>query len=150
MGERAKRNAQAVINHATEVYPIREAEQQGIVCAVTRAVGTGQVTPKRSEIAKVIDAYVKAYQTAELDKRVAQLSHAEPMKIIAMAGHGETVSPVGGVLMLQSLIAKCRRCQKIKPTLNVCLDYASVGDVRGAVSALSCALSPHRAHQFCH
>ena len=115
-------------------------------------MGTGQVTPKRSEIAKVIDAYVKAYQTAELEKRVAQLSHAEPMKMkIAMAGHGETVSPVGGVLMLQSLIrTRMPTVSKIKPTLNVCLDYASVGDVRGAVSALSCALSPHRAHQFCH
>ena len=57
--------------------------------------------PQRSEIAKAIDAYVKAHQTAELDERVAQLSHAEPMKI-AMSGHGETVSPVGGVLTLQS------------------------------------------------
>jgi hypothetical protein len=105
--------------------------------------------PPRSEIAKMIDAYVKAYQTAELDERVAQLSHAEPMKI-ALAGHGETVSPVGGVLTLQSFDSQMPRRQKIKPTLNVCLDYASVGDVRGAVSAPSCALSPHRAHQFCH
>lgn len=43
----------------------------------------------------MIDAYVKAYQTAELDDRVArveQLSDAELMRI-AMGGHTDTVAP---------------------------------------------------------
>jgi hypothetical protein len=45
----------------------------------------------------VIEAYVKAYQTAELDEQMARmekLSDGEQMKI-AMGGHAaETVSPV--------------------------------------------------------
>jgi hypothetical protein len=37
-------------------------------------VATGNITPSEAiEIAKVIDAYVKAYQTAELDERVARV-----------------------------------------------------------------------------
>jgi len=48
-----------------------------------------------AEIAKVIDAYVKAYQTAELDERVArveQLSDADLMRI-AMCVHQLDVTP---------------------------------------------------------
>ena len=50
-----------------------------------KRVATGNITPSEAtEIAKVIDAYVKAYQTAELDERVPlmhQLSDAELMRI---------------------------------------------------------------------
>jgi hypothetical protein len=55
------------------------------MAAVTKAVATGHITPSEAtEIAEVIDAYVRAYQTAELDERVArieQLSDAELMRI---------------------------------------------------------------------
>ncbi len=55
------------------------------MAGVTKAVATGHITPSEaSEIAKLIDAYVKAYQTAELDERVArmeQLSDTELMRI---------------------------------------------------------------------
>jgi len=57
-----------------------------LMAAVTKAVATGNITPSEAtEIAKLIDSYVKAYQTAELDERVAsrQLSDAELMRIIA-------------------------------------------------------------------
>ena len=56
-----------------------------LMAAVTKAVATGHITPSEaSEVAKLIDAYVRAYQTAELDERVArmkQLSDAELMRI---------------------------------------------------------------------
>ena len=73
-----------------------------LMAAVTKAVATGNVTPSEAtEIAKVIDAYVKAYQTAQLDERVAlvhQLSDAELMRI-AMSGHGvESVTPLSQLL----------------------------------------------------
>jgi hypothetical protein len=49
----------------------------------------------------VIDSFVKAYQTAELDERIVrveQLSDADLMRI-AMGGHAaETVSQVGRLL----------------------------------------------------
>jgi hypothetical protein len=55
------------------------------MAAVTKAVAAGHITPSEAaEIAKVIDAYVKAYHAAELDERVArvqQLSDAELMRI---------------------------------------------------------------------
>ena len=61
-----------------------------LMAAVTKAVAAGDVTPNEAaEIGKVIDVYVKAYQTAELDDRVArveQLSDAELMRV-AMGGH---------------------------------------------------------------
>jgi hypothetical protein len=56
-----------------------------VMAAVTKAVAAGNITPSEAaEIAKVIDAHVKAYQTAELDDRVArieQVSDAELMRI---------------------------------------------------------------------
>jgi hypothetical protein len=68
-----------------------------LMAAVTKAVATGNITPSEAtEIAKVIDAYVKAYQTAELDERVAlvhQLSDAELMRI-AMGGCGAEATPI--------------------------------------------------------
>jgi hypothetical protein len=69
-----------------------------LMAAVTKAVATGHVTPgEATEIAKVIDAYVRAYQTAELDDRVArvrQLSDSELMRI----AHTDTVAPVSRLL----------------------------------------------------
>jgi hypothetical protein len=55
------------------------------MAAITQAVATGHITRgEATEIAKVIDAYVRAYQTAELDERVVreeQLTDAELMRI---------------------------------------------------------------------
>jgi Family of unknown function (DUF5681) len=73
-----------------------------IMAAVAAAVATGQITPgKAAELGKVIDSYVRAYQTAELDERVArveQLSDTDLMRI-AMGGQAaETVTPVSRLL----------------------------------------------------
>jgi hypothetical protein len=72
-----------------------------MLTAVTKAVAGGHITPgEATEITKAIDAYVKAYQTAELDDRVArfgQMSDAELMRI-AMGGHAKTVTPVSRLL----------------------------------------------------
>jgi hypothetical protein len=68
-----------------------------IMAAVTNAVTAGHITPSEAaEIAKVIDAYVKAYQTAELDERVAhieQLSDDELLRIIK-AADAKDVTPI--------------------------------------------------------
>jgi hypothetical protein len=82
--------------------PITSARDAADVMAgVTKAVATGHITPSEaSEIAKLIDSYVKAYQTAELDERMAsirQASDAELMRI-AMDGHTDTAAPVSRLL----------------------------------------------------
>ena len=63
-----------------------------ISAAVMAAVSNGDITlSEASEIGKLIDSYVKAYQTAELNDRVAcveQLSDEELMRIIRN-GSGE-------------------------------------------------------------
>jgi hypothetical protein len=73
-----------------------------LMASVTKAVAAGHITPNEAaEIAKVIDAYVKAYQTAELDDRVArveQLSDAELMRI-ALGGRTDIVEPVSRLLI---------------------------------------------------
>ena len=57
-------------------------------------VSAGHLTPSEAaEIGKVIEIYVKAYQTAELDDRIArveQLSDEELMRIIRK---GESTPP---------------------------------------------------------
>ena len=76
------------------------------MAAVTKAVATGHITPSEAaELGKVIDTYVRAYQTAELDERVArveQLNDAELMRI-AMGGRpAEAVTPVSRLLTVRS------------------------------------------------
>jgi hypothetical protein len=45
-----------------------------IISAIAAAVTSGDITPSEaSEIAKLIDSYVTAYQTAKLDERVARV-----------------------------------------------------------------------------
>jgi hypothetical protein len=67
-----------------------------IAAAVAQAVAAGQLTPSEAaEIGKVIEIYVKAYQTAELNDRIApveQLSDEELMRIIRN-GSGESRPP---------------------------------------------------------
>jgi hypothetical protein len=65
-----------------------------IAAAVAQAVAAGHLTPSEAaELGKVIEIYVKAYQTAELDDRTArvdQLSDEELMRIIRK---GESTAP---------------------------------------------------------
>src|SRR6516164_11257941 len=67
-----------------------------IAAAVAEAVAAGHVTPSEAaEIGKVIEVYVKAYQTAELNDRVAcvkQMSDEELMRVIT-SGSGESTPP---------------------------------------------------------
>jgi len=61
-----------------------------IISAIAAAVTSGDITPSEaSEMAKLIDSYVKAFQTVELEGRLArveQLTDAELLRI-AMGGH---------------------------------------------------------------
>jgi hypothetical protein len=66
-----------------------------IAAAVVEAVAAGHVTPSEAaEIAKVVDVYVRAYQTAELDDRIAleQMTDEELMRIITN-GSPENTKP---------------------------------------------------------
>jgi hypothetical protein len=67
-----------------------------IAAAVAQAVAAGHITPSEAaEIGKVIDTYMRAYQTAELNDRVAcvkQMTDEELMCIIRN-GSGESTPP---------------------------------------------------------
>ena len=67
-----------------------------IAAAVAEAVAAGHITPSEAaEIGKVIDVYVRAYQTAELNDRVVrveQMTDEELMRIISN-GSTENVTP---------------------------------------------------------
>ena len=67
-----------------------------IAAAVAQAVAAGHLTPSEAaEFGKVIEIYVKAYQTAELNDRVAcvkQMSDEELMRVIT-SGSGESTPP---------------------------------------------------------
>jgi hypothetical protein len=67
-----------------------------IAAAIAQAVAAGHITPSEAaEIGKVIDVYVRAYQTAELDDRnvrLEQLSDEELMRIIRN-GSTENTTP---------------------------------------------------------
>ena len=67
-----------------------------IAAAVAEAVAAGHITPSEAaEIGKVIEIYVKAYQTAELNDRVAcvkQMTDEELLRIIR-DGSGESTPP---------------------------------------------------------
>src|SRR6516165_7855226 len=67
-----------------------------IAAAIAEAVAAGHVTPSEAaEFGKVIEIYIKAYQTAELDDRIAgveQMTDEELMRIIR-GGSGESTRP---------------------------------------------------------
>src|SRR6516225_7334249 len=67
-----------------------------IAAAIAQAVAAGQLTPSEAaELGKVIEIYVKAYQTAELNDRVAcvkQMTDEELLRII-QNGSGESTPP---------------------------------------------------------
>ena len=89
-----------------QLPPITSARDAAdIMAAVANAVATGHITPSEAaELGKVIDSYVRAYQTAEMDERVTslhQLSDAELMRI-AMGGQAaEAVTPVSRLLTVR-------------------------------------------------
>jgi hypothetical protein len=76
-----------------------------VAVAVAKAVAAGEITPDEGyEFTKMVDSYVRAYHTAELDERVAyveQLSDADLMRI-AMGGQAvEAVTPVSRLLTVR-------------------------------------------------
>jgi hypothetical protein len=77
--------------------PINSARDAAdIAAAIAQAVAAGHITPREAgEFGKVIEIYIKAYQTAELDDRnvrLVELSDAELMRIIRN-GSGENTPP---------------------------------------------------------
>ena len=74
-----------------------------LMAAVTKAVATGHVTPgEATEIAKVIDAYVRAYQTAELDDRMASIRRLTDAELnrIAYGNHDNADQRAPKILLL--------------------------------------------------
>ena len=66
-------------------------------------MANGHITPSEAvEIAKVIDAYVRTYQAAELDERLVleQLTDAELMRIALGVQETEIVTPVSRLLTI--------------------------------------------------
>jgi len=66
-----------------------------IAAAVAEAVAAGHITPSEAaEIGKVIDVYVRAYQTAELnDRGILELMTDEQLTDIIRRGSGESTPP---------------------------------------------------------
>ena len=62
-----------------------------IAAAVAEAVAAGHITPSEAaEIGKVIEIYVKAYQTAELNDRVARVEHMTDEELMRIVTNGGT------------------------------------------------------------
>ena len=76
-----------------------------IMAAVAKAVATGHITPgEAAELGKVIDSYVRAYQTAEMNepvKRIEQISDEELLRIIAGGRAAEAATPVSRLLTVR-------------------------------------------------
>ena len=65
-----------------------------IAAAVAQAVAAGHVTPSEAaEIAKVVDVYVRAYQTAELDDRNVRLEQLSDEELTRIIRKGESTPP---------------------------------------------------------
>ena len=64
-----------------------------IAAAVAQAVAAGHITPSEAaEFGKVIEIYIKAYQTAELNDRVA-LDYVTDAELTRIIRKGESTSP---------------------------------------------------------
>jgi hypothetical protein len=62
-----------------------------IAAAVAEAVAAGHLTPSEAaEIGKVIDTYVRAYQTAELNDRVASVKQMTDEELLRIIQNGST------------------------------------------------------------
>ena len=65
-----------------------------IAAAVAQAVAAGHLTPSEAaEIGKVIDVYVRAYQTAELNDRVARVEELSDEELTRIIRKGESTPP---------------------------------------------------------
>jgi hypothetical protein len=67
-----------------------------IAAAIAQAVAAGHITPSEAaELGKVIEIYVKAYQTAELNDRAARVEQMsdEELLFIIRNGSGESTPP---------------------------------------------------------
>src|SRR6516225_4041300 len=77
--------------------PINSARDAAdIAAAIAQAVAAGHITPSEAaELGKVIEIYVKAYQTAELNDRAARLEQMsdEELLFIIRNGSGESTPP---------------------------------------------------------
>src|SRR6516165_10454355 len=61
-----------------------------IAAAVAEAVAAGHVTPSEAaELGKVIDTYVRAYQTAELNDRIVPLEHMTDEELMRIIRKGQ-------------------------------------------------------------
>jgi hypothetical protein len=86
--------------------PITSArDAANIMAAVTNAVATGHITPSEAaELGKVIDSYVRAYQTAEMDEavtRIEQFSDEELLRIMTGGRTAEAVTPISRLLTVR-------------------------------------------------
>jgi hypothetical protein len=78
-----------------ELPPITSARDAAdVAAAVAEAVAAGHVTPgEAAEIGKVIEIYVKAYQTAELDDRTARVEQLTDEELMRIIRKGESTPP---------------------------------------------------------
>ena len=76
-----------------------------LMASIMKAVATGHITPNEAaEIGKVIDAYVRAYQTAEMNEpvtRIEQFSDEELLRIMTGGRAAEAVTPISRLLTVR-------------------------------------------------
>jgi hypothetical protein len=80
-------------------------EAADLMASIMKAVATSHITPSEAaEIGKVIDAYVRAYQTAEMNEpatRIEQISDEELLRIMTGGRAAEAVTPVSRLLTVR-------------------------------------------------
>ena len=65
-----------------------------IAAAIAQAVAAGHITPSEAaEIGKVVDVYVRAYQTADLSDRVACVEQMTDEELMRVIRKGESTPP---------------------------------------------------------
>jgi hypothetical protein len=65
-----------------------------IAAAIAEAVAAGHITPSEAaEFGKVIEIYIKAYQTAELDDRNTRLEQLSDEQLMRIITKGESTPP---------------------------------------------------------
>jgi hypothetical protein len=65
-----------------------------IAAAIAQAVAAGDITPgEAAEIAKVVDVYVRAYETAELNDRAARVEQMTDEELMRIIRKGESTPP---------------------------------------------------------
>ena len=89
-------------------------------------------------------ALVKAYQAAEPDYRAASIER------LGRYTAETNFAPIDRAFALRPARAEAEITSRLEREFNDRLNRAYVGAARGAVAALSCALSLHRVRQFSH